>query len=795
MAKQRILIVEDDSIVATDIQHSLESFGYGLGDFAISGEEALRKIALKKYDLAIMDILLKGKMDGIETARHLHDHHDIPVIFLTAYSGGMTIERAKTAEPYGYIVKPFDDQVLHTTIEIALHKHRIERELRAHERLYSSLLAHVPDAVLATDLHQTVVFANAAAEKLTGLKKKEIVGRPIQETLHWASKTRDPAGRDPYTAILAGGPLQRSTRALAVRDHREILVEEVATVLQDAGGAPTGMLVLLRDFSSPQPSPATATAAAHPVAAGGAATGDTVLRSLSFFGVSGDIRAPLSAIIGFSDLLHSGPLEPEQKEYTQIIAASSRETLDLIDDVLVMAQIESGKIQYEHIDFDLERLIQSVLEQIETRAPQDTLALFYEIPHDLQTSFNGPPGRLRQILTILMSYLVFHGPGREIGVTVQLARPHHPRGGHKAEPAGAALLKFCVKAPAAILTQESLDVIQKCFTPDSEPVRKPARNARALRFQIVRHFVQDMGGTVSVAAQADAPGVEFSFTLGLNQAAPVVQKDISPLRLQQLRHKKVGVIDADPRSRHLLECLCRSFHMEIVFSVAGGADALRFLADRRHKFDLLLCEPLDVEGYNLATHIAQDENLQGLKIVAVTSGNDPGAASQARRSGFDAYLPKPIVKADFARLLQTTLGDFRPEGQIVTRHMSEELLLKGVRVLLAEGDIVRQKIIDVLLHKFGCEVDIVPDGADILEHLRGDTYHICLVDVESKHLGGEEAIQAVRHQLKKQIPIIALTSTAPEQTPGGGITDFLLKPVDARKLREKISKWVFPMPH
>lgn len=147
MNLHRIMIVEDEAIVAMDIESRLAALGYAFAGRAASGEQALALAEAERPELVLMDIRLQGEMDGIDAAREIYQRFRIPVIFLTAYSEETTLERAKLAEPFGYILKPFDDRELKSTIEIALYKHRIEQELQRMNRLYA-VLSHVNEAII-----------------------------------------------------------------------------------------------------------------------------------------------------------------------------------------------------------------------------------------------------------------------------------------------------------------------------------------------------------------------------------------------------------------------------------------------------------------------------------------------------------------------------------------------------------------------------------------------------------------------------------------------------------------------
>ena len=148
MSNAQIMVVEDEKIVALEIVEILKSFGYGVPALASSGEEAIQKIDEVQPDLVLMDIKLSGKMDGIEAAEKVRTQFGVPVVYLTAYADENTLQRVKISEPYGYLLKPFDEKELHTNIEMALYKSQMERKLKEHEQWLSTILKSMGDAVM-----------------------------------------------------------------------------------------------------------------------------------------------------------------------------------------------------------------------------------------------------------------------------------------------------------------------------------------------------------------------------------------------------------------------------------------------------------------------------------------------------------------------------------------------------------------------------------------------------------------------------------------------------------------------
>ncbi len=179
MAENRILVVEDESIIAADIKGCLQNLGYAVTSIARSGEEAIKKAEENNPDLVLMDIMLRGEMDGIETACQIRSRFNIPVVYLTAYSDEKLLERAKITEPFGYIIKPFNERELHTNIEIALYKHKMEQKLKESEQWLSAVVESLGEAVIATDEGGIIKIMNPFAEALTGWKKEEAAGKPL----------------------------------------------------------------------------------------------------------------------------------------------------------------------------------------------------------------------------------------------------------------------------------------------------------------------------------------------------------------------------------------------------------------------------------------------------------------------------------------------------------------------------------------------------------------------------------------------------------------------------------------
>ncbi len=233
MNAARILIVEDDRIVARDIEQQLLRLGYLVTGITGRGDEALALATSTQADLVLMDIRVQGPVDGIEAARQVRAHCQIPVVFLTAYADDETVRRASAAEPLGYVLKPFEDTQLHTVIGMALYKHASEQRLRASEQRYAVTLASIGDAVIATGADTAVTFMNPVAEHLTGWRAQDAVGQPL-------------------AAVYCTGEDAGSTGEATLRrpDGTRVVIDQTIAPIQDARGAASGFVLVFRDVSA-----------------------------------------------------------------------------------------------------------------------------------------------------------------------------------------------------------------------------------------------------------------------------------------------------------------------------------------------------------------------------------------------------------------------------------------------------------------------------------------------------------------------------------------------------------------
>ncbi len=252
MIENKIMIVEDEAIIAADIRWQLEEFGFEVVASAFSGGQAITMANERKPNLILMDIVLKGGIDGITAAKTIIETLRIPVIFLTAYSDPSTLARAKLVGAYGYLVKPFRSEELHASIEVALYKHQLEKKLNESEQWFGKTLLCISDAVIATDAEARIRFMNPVAEKITGLQLEQVKGKDINEALTLVAESGRSIIENPVTKSINSLTVTglESATLLITQSGAEIPIDDGAAPIIDDNGTLLGAVLVFRDITS-----------------------------------------------------------------------------------------------------------------------------------------------------------------------------------------------------------------------------------------------------------------------------------------------------------------------------------------------------------------------------------------------------------------------------------------------------------------------------------------------------------------------------------------------------------------
>ena len=337
MVKTQIMVVEDEWIVAKNIQKHLQKLGYAVPHLVASGEEAVQIAEKNKIDIVLMDIILQGDVDGIETANQIRSRFNIPVIYLTAHADYKMLERAKLTEPFGYVIKPFEDKEIQIAIEMAIYKHRMESKLKESREWLFTTLRSIGDAVIVTDDKACINFMNPVAENLLGWKEKEVCGKPFKECFRIVFEGFDSQKYDLLKkAFVDGVVVNHMNYQLISKDGCQISIDLSMAPIKDNNKRIKGVVVVFRDISERKQ----AEAAFHK-------------QREDFISILiHDLKSAVVPIIGFTDRLIKGKVKTDQdrQETLQIIRKAADDLLQAIEGIS-----QSLKIKARHQWFHPEK--------------------------------------------------------------------------------------------------------------------------------------------------------------------------------------------------------------------------------------------------------------------------------------------------------------------------------------------------------------------------------------------------------------------------------------------------------
>ncbi|MBM0742814.1 response regulator [Phormidium sp. CLA17] len=412
MASTKILVVEDEVIVAKTITSQLNQLGYIVTGTASSGEMAIAKVIETQPDLILMDIVLKGSMDGITTAGQIREQVDIPIIYLTAYADDSTLQRAKATQPFGYIVKPFTADDLRVAVEVGLFKHQVARELQDNRDQLATLLHSMSDAVIATDAEGVITFMNPAAEMLTEWQQDEALGQSVTNVFQLINEVTETPAENPISKVLKSQQVAYLDHftALVTKTGSLIPIGDSASPLKRLSGEILGAVVVFWNISDRRQTELLSQALEKEKEL-------NRLKSQFVSTVSHEFRNPLAIVRTATELLEvrQNLTETQKHAYLQRIKISVRSMNQLMEDVLFMGQAEADRLVYQPAPLHLEQFCQDLAEEF---------LMFDGRSHNIVFNSQGDSQNawiderlLRYILTNLLSNAIKYSPP---GTTVQL---------------------------------------------------------------------------------------------------------------------------------------------------------------------------------------------------------------------------------------------------------------------------------------------------------------------------------------------------------------------------------------
>ena len=620
-------------------------------------------------------------------------------------------------------------------------------ELILKEKRFREIVENSKDAIFLTDFDDNIIDANQHACDSLGYTREELLSLPMLAI----DISVIPEENDKLLAQLTPGVPVTAERVHRRKDGTTIPVEVRLSPYESADRRL--ICGMVRDITERKQIEEKLKEAIK--------TAEEASKYKSEFlaNMSHEIRTPMNGVIGMTSLLIDTPLNNEQKEYVTTIRKSADSLLSIINDILDFSKIEAGKLDIEILDFNLRNAIGEVINLPSVNAHEKGLEFAYFIDHDIPSLIKGDPGRIRQILLNLINNAVKFTKEGEVVTTLTL----------ESETDTHVTIKFAVRDTGiGISRQDAERLFQSFHQVDASTTRK--YGGTGLGLSISKKLAQMMGGDIGVISEP-GKGSTFWFTAVFEKQPDANEEEY--LMPEEILGKRLLIVDDNKTNLKILGGYLTKWGFS--FDEAQNAEIALKLLNAVSKvgspYDLVITDmqmPV-MDGVELGHRINSDANLNKTKMIILTSRGIRGDYTSMKNVGFDGYLIKPIGRSQLFDCIVTVLSkkshqEKQHDKKLVTRHSISDEKIKNVKILVAEDNMINQKLALRLLEKFGYQADAVANGEEAVKALEMIDYDIVFMDVQMPVMDGYKATGRIRDTgskvLNHDVKIIALTAHA-----------------------------------
>lgn len=712
-------------------------------------------------------------------------------------------------------VHPRDADLLRTLATIGsqiglfLERAEVESALRENESRTRLIIDTALDAVVTMDRDGAITEWNAQAEILFGWRAHDAIGRDLADTIIPADQ------RAAHRAGLARYLHRGESRILGKLVEFQACHQDGRVFPVEVSIAPLRLdetvvfSAFIRDISRRKESEQALSSYAQQLErsnrdldeALGQARAATEAKSSFLATMSHEIRTPMNGVIGMTGLLLDTELTPEQHEYAETVRNCGDHLLTIINDILDFSKIEAGKLNLEIIEFDLRHAVEDSLDLFAERASSKALNLACLFHADVPTALRGDPGRIRQVLTNLVGNAIKFTDHGDVVVQVRLV----------SQEDGTVTVRFEVTDSGIGISDEQQARLFQAFSQaDGSTTRK--YGGTGLGLAICRRLIELMGGEIGVTSHPGT-GSCFWFTARF-EPAPAERSEPIP-QGAPLQGVRVLIVDDKPINCRILELLVRKWGM-VPTLLSESTGVLQHLHDEarrgaRYQLAILDFDMANLDGLQLAQSIIGAASIDPPQIILLTSVGRRGDAKRAQAMGVSAYLTKPVRESQLSRCLSMVLDQSRasaarrpvPGGQeLITRHrLAETVVSAGMKILLAEDNIINQKVAVRMFERLGHRVDVVANGLEAVEALSRIAYDLVFMDCQMPEMDGFEATAEIRRREAgtRRTIVIAMTANAMqgdrELCLQAGMDDYVAKPITSELLAAVFERWKQPVVH